>query len=64
MDRCPPLDVLNVSEGKDFRKSVMQMSHMHLTADEFERALRALEDAFDESKGDIRSKWFKPKAEA
>lgn len=58
IERAPHLDVLNVPGGKDFRKTVMQMDKAILEDAEFERALSAIEAAYDESKGDIRDEWF------
>ena len=61
IDRAPHLDVLNVPGGKDFRKTVMQMDYAILEDAEYERALNAIEAAYDESKGDKRDNWFNRK---
>jgi hypothetical protein len=58
MHRAPSVDVLNVEGERDFRKTVMRLSHAHLTDAEYERALNALEAAFNEDAGDIRNTGF------
>jgi len=58
IDRAPDLDILNVPGKRDFRKSVMQMDYAVLEDTEYERALAAIEAAFDGTKGDIRDPHF------
>lgn len=58
MERAPSIDVLNVEGGKDFRKTVRQMDYARLTEAEYERALAAIEQACDESLGDVRDRNF------
>lgn len=58
IERAPSLDVLNLPGGRDFRKVVMKMDYVILEDAEYERALQAIEAAYDESKGDIRDEWF------
>jgi len=58
MSRAPSIDVLNVDGGKNFRKTVQQMDYAQLTEAEYERALAAIEDACNESLGDVRDRNF------
>lgn len=58
IDRAPGLDVLNVPGKRDFRKTVMKMDYAVLEDAEYDRALAAIEAAFDETKGDIRDPHF------
>jgi hypothetical protein len=57
MDRAPSIDVLSVP-GRDFRKLVMRRDYMVLKEAEYQRALAAIEEACDESLGDVRDPRF------
>ena len=57
-DRAPSIDTLNVEGGRSFRRVVQQMDYALLEDAEYDRALNALESAFDASRGDIRDPHF------
>lgn len=54
--RSPSLDVMSDAE-RNFRSSVQQQSHIVITEEQYLRARRALEDAFDAEKGDAVADW-------
>jgi hypothetical protein len=58
MERAPSVDVLNVPDRRDFRKTVMQMDYAELTEAEYARALEAIDTVCDSSVGDHRDPRF------
>jgi len=54
-ERAPSLD--EVLLPPHTTKSVMQQSHIQLSEEEYERALEALESAFNSDKGDLLGSW-------
>jgi hypothetical protein len=54
--RSPSLDLMSGTD-RNFRESVRQQSHIHITEEQYERALNALEAAFDASQGDRFVPW-------
>jgi hypothetical protein len=56
LDRAPSIDVLSVQ--RDFRKSVQRQSHIELTAEEYEAALRGLAVACDTGLGDFLTDYW------
>ena len=58
LERAPSIDVLDAPESRDFRKVVQRMDYVVLSDDEYERALGAIENVWDDAAGDVRTRGF------